>query len=145
MNELNPDVLHQPCCYCHVTYVSISCVASLPFRNPFSWSHGMVKSPSNAHFRISLEVVLLLGLLGIFSLLFFKYYVFGSTTTLLPYCDCDFVTSLTTESCTACFARVSLDSMEAVNALLSCDGRAFPGKMLNQKLRFNRPFISSAQ
>jgi len=39
----------------HVVTTSISFVASLSFINPLLWPHGIVKYPSNAHFRISPE------------------------------------------------------------------------------------------
>ncbi len=49
---------------CHVTITwptSIICVASLPFINPLLWHHGIVKCPSHAQFRSSVEVVGHLG------------------------------------------------------------------------------------
>lgn len=59
------EALHPSSCHCHVIYVT--CVASLPFATP----HGIVKCPSDAHFRISLEVV---NHPGIFHLLFYECY-----------------------------------------------------------------------
>lgn len=63
MNEFR-NVLHPPCHYGHVAYLSLSHDASFQFIKP----HGAIKCPSNGHFRISAEVV---GYLGTFRLPFF--------------------------------------------------------------------------
>ncbi len=60
--------------------ISVNCIASLPFINPLL--NPLVKCPSNAHFRIRIEVE---GHPGTFHLLFFEYYEY-THATLLVYC-----------------------------------------------------------
>ncbi len=66
-----------PCCCYHVMWHSnymASVVTSLPFINPLPRPRGIVNRPSNAHFKIMVEVVHL-----------FEYSAFGHST-FLTYC-----------------------------------------------------------
>jgi len=80
-NEIRTYSLHLPCCHYHVTYQHQLCCFT--FINPLPWPHGMVKGPSNVHFRISAEV---LGTFSTRPTVFFNtiwtYYSFG----ILLYC-----------------------------------------------------------
>ncbi len=63
MNIINEILTY----YIHHGYMaySVICVTFLPITNPLLWPHGIVKCPSNVHFRISPEVVVHLGTLNL--------------------------------------------------------------------------------
>jgi len=59
MNECSMNLIRMhyiACCHYHVTYQSqLHCFTA----NPLPWPHGIVTCPTYAHFRISLEEVIL--------------------------------------------------------------------------------------